>query len=204
MVAAVDAADHGDSAGADQLDDAERPHQVDEGFDLFFLAGDFDHDFVGRDVDDAAAEDFGQLADFGPLAGLHLDLDQHQVAFDVVARADVVDAHDGDDLFELLADLFEHAVVADDDERHPREPRVFGFADGEAIDVVAARGEHAGHVGQHAGDVLHGGGKDVTHVQERSAMQNVGEFTMTLIPGVTSRAATGRTFAGTTMMYGAE
>ena len=52
---------------------------------------------------------------------LHLDLDQHQVAFDVVARADVVDADDGDDLFELLADLLEHAVVADDDERHPRE-----------------------------------------------------------------------------------
>ena len=92
-----------------------------------------------------------------------LDLDQHQVAFDVVVRADVVDADDGDDLFELLADLLQHAVVADDDERHPRETGVFGFADGEAIDVVAARGEHAGHVGQHAGDVLHGGREDVTH-----------------------------------------
>ena len=79
-------ADHGDAAGAHQLDDAERPHQVDERLDLFFLAGDFDHHFVGGDIDDAAAEDFGQLADFGALARLHLDLDQHQVAFDVVAQ----------------------------------------------------------------------------------------------------------------------
>ena len=31
------------------------------------------------------------------------------------------------------------------------------------IDVEAARGEHAGHMGQHAGDVLNGGGKDVAH-----------------------------------------
>ena len=92
-----------------------------------------------------------------------LDLDQHQVAFDVVVRADVVDADDGDDLFELLADLLEDAVVADDDERHPRELGVFGFADGEAVDVEAARGEHAGDVGQHAGHVLHGGRKDVPH-----------------------------------------
>src|SRR5215211_4008981 len=78
VVAAVDAADHCDSAGADQLDDAEWAHQVDEGFDLFFLAGDFDHYFVRGDVDDSAAEDRGQLADFGALARLHFDFDQHQ------------------------------------------------------------------------------------------------------------------------------
>ena len=64
-LAAVDAADHGDAAGADQLDDAEGAHQVDEGFDLFFLAGDFDDHLLGRHVDDLAAEDFAQLADFG-------------------------------------------------------------------------------------------------------------------------------------------
>ena len=78
------------------------------------------------------------------------DLDQHQVALDVVLRADVVDLDDGDDLFELLADLLQHAVVADDDERHPREVRVFGLADRQAIDVVAARGEHARDVREHA------------------------------------------------------
>ena len=41
--------------------------------------------------------------------------------------------------------------------------RVLGLADGEAVDVEAARGEHAGDVGQHAGHVLHQGRKDVTH-----------------------------------------
>ena len=59
--------------------------------------------------------------------------------------------------------MLEDAVVADDDEGHAGELGIFGFADGEAIDVEAARGEHAGDVGQHAGDVLHGGREDVTH-----------------------------------------
>src|SRR5690606_839798 len=54
-------------------------------------------------------------------------------------------------------------VVADDDEGHPRQAGVFGGADREAIDVVAARGKHAGHMGQHAGDVLHESREDVTH-----------------------------------------
>src|SRR3954468_22277343 len=83
----------------------------------------------------------------------------------MVVRADVFDANDRDDLFELLADLLEYVVIAYDDERHSRESRIFGFADGEAIDVVAARGEHAGHMGEHAGDVLHGGGEDVAHLE---------------------------------------
>ena len=68
VVGAVDAADHGDAAGADELDDAEGAHQVDEGFDLLLLAGDFDHDFFRGDVDDLAAEDFAELADLAALA----------------------------------------------------------------------------------------------------------------------------------------
>src|SRR5688572_31059051 len=59
-------------------------------------------------------------ADLGPLPGLHLHFDQHQVALDVFSRADIIYAHDGADLFELLSDLFDHAVVAHDNERHPR------------------------------------------------------------------------------------
>ena len=97
------------------------------------------------------------------LPGRGFDLEQHQVALDVVARADVIDLDDGDDLFELLADLVEHAVVADDDERHPREVRVFRLADRQRVDVVAARGEHARDVREHARHVLHDRGKHVTH-----------------------------------------
>jgi hypothetical protein len=116
--------------------------------------------YCGQSLLDARRESLDALA------RLHLDLDQHQIAFDVIARTDIIDPHHGDDLLELLADLFEHAVVADDDERHPRELGVFGFADGQAIDVEAAGGEHAGHVGQHAGHVLHRGRKDVSHSEK--------------------------------------
>ena len=86
-----------------------------------------------------------------------------QIALDVILRADVVDPHDGHDLLELLANLFQHAVVAHDDKGHAREGGILGFADGEAVDVVAARGKHTGNMGQHAGDVLDESGKDVTH-----------------------------------------
>ena len=106
---------------------------------------------------------------FAPLAARRgRDLDQHQIAFDEVLRADVVDPDDRDDLLELLADLLEHAVVADDDERHPRELGILGLADGQAVDVVAARGEHARDVGQHAGHVLHDGRQNVTHLRKCS------------------------------------
>src|SRR5262245_54186256 len=37
------AADHGDAAGADQLEDAVGPHALDEGLDLALAARDFDH-----------------------------------------------------------------------------------------------------------------------------------------------------------------
>ena len=91
------------------------------------------------------------------------DLDQHQVAFDVVLRADVVDADDGHDFFQLLPHLLQHAVVADDDEGHPRELGVFGLPHRQAVDVVAARGQHARDVREHARHVLDQCGKHVTH-----------------------------------------
>ena len=65
------------------------------------------------------------------------DLDQHQVAFDVILVGEVEDLDHGDDFFQLLADLVQDAVVADDDEGHAREPRILGLADGQAVDVEA-------------------------------------------------------------------
>lgn len=50
-----------------------------------------------------------------------------------------INAHDRDDLLELLTHLVEHGVVADDHERHSRQLRLFGLADGEAVNVVAAQ-----------------------------------------------------------------
>ena len=42
--------------------------------------------------------------------------------------------------------------------------RILGLADRERIDVVAARGEHAGNVGKYPGHVLNQGGKNVSVV----------------------------------------
>jgi hypothetical protein len=49
------------------------------------------------------------------------------------------------------------------DERHAREMRILGLADGEAIDIEAARSQHAGNVCQNTGLVVHKGGKYVSH-----------------------------------------
>ena len=111
-----------------------------------------------------AAKDFGQLADLtalGSRGGLHLD--EHQVAFDVVLRADVDHFDDGHDLFELLAHLLENVVVSHHHEGHPRQAGIFGLADRQAVDVIAARGEHSRNMGQHARNVLDDSRQQVTH-----------------------------------------
>ena len=146
----------GDSTRSHQLDDAIRPHQIDERFDLPLRAGDLHDQLLGRDVDDPAAEYVGQFPDLGAaVAGRGVDLDEHQVAFDEILRTDVEHPHDGDDLFQLPPDLLQHPVVADDDKRHSRQLGIFGLADGQAIDIEAAGRQHARDVGQHARNVLH-------------------------------------------------
>ena len=157
--------DHGDASRAGHLDDPQGPHHFDEGLDFAFLSGDLDDHGLRGHVDDPAAEDFGQLGDFRPAARRGRDLDQHQVAFDVVLRADVIDADDGHDFFQLFPHLLQHAVVADDDEGHPRELGVFRLPHRQAIDVVAARGQHARNVRKHARHVLNQCGKHVTHCE---------------------------------------
>src|ERR1700730_15545278 len=137
------AADEGDAPGAGQLQNAVRTHEIDEGLDLALLAGHFDHHGIRADIDDAGAEHFHQQSNFGPLEGRRLDLDEHQIAFDVVFAADVLHADNRDDLVELFAGLLHDAVVAVDDKGHARQARVLVFADGQTIDIEAARGEHA-------------------------------------------------------------
>ena len=121
------------------------------------LAGDLDHQLIGADVDDPAPEDLDQRLDLGPVGGGDVDLDQHQVALDVVFARDVENLDDRDDLLELLADLLEVPVVAHHHDGDPREVRVLGLADREAVDVEPARGEHARDLGQDARLVLHQG-----------------------------------------------
>ena len=101
-------------------------------------------------------------------AGRGGHLDQHQVPLHVILGADVVHADHGDDLFQLLADLLQDVVVADDHEGHPRQLGVFGLPDRQAVDVVAPRGQHPRDVREHAGHVLHQGRQHVTHGKLRT------------------------------------
>ena len=117
------------------------------------------------DVDDPGAEDLGDLLDLRAAAVLGADLHQHQVALDVILAGDVEDLDDRDDLFELLANLVEDAVVAVDDERDAGESRILGRADGQAVDVEGPGGQHPGNMGQDAGLVHHQRGKDVSHAK---------------------------------------
>src|SRR4029453_3443370 len=117
-----------DPARADQLQNAVGPHPLDEGFDLALAARDFDHHLFGPHIDNAGPENIDQLANLRPLRSRRPGyFEQHQIPLDVVARADVIHLHNGDDLLKLLADLLEHAVIADDDEGHPREAWYFGL-----------------------------------------------------------------------------
>ncbi len=60
-------ADHGDAAGADELQDAVGAHAADKGFNFAFATGDFNHQFLFADIHDAAAENIDKLPDFRPL-----------------------------------------------------------------------------------------------------------------------------------------
>ena len=147
-------AGHGDGSGAGDALDAVRLADLDEGLDLGLGPADLDHDGLVADVDDAAAEHLDQREDLGALLGQGRDADEHEVAGDDGLADVVLDLDDRDDLGQLLADLLEDAVVADDDDGHAAELRVLGAADDQRIDVEGPRGEHARDVGQDARFVL--------------------------------------------------
>src|SRR5206468_6751843 len=79
---------------------------------------------------------------------------EHQVALDVIFGADVEDFHDGHELVQLLADLFQGRIIAVNDKGHAGQVRLFGFADGEAVDVEAPGRQHSRYVRENPGLVL--------------------------------------------------
>ena len=122
------AADHGDPTGAHQFRDPVGSHPFDKGLDLVLATADFDHDFLGSDIDDFAAEDVDQLTDLAArVARRCLDLHQQQVAFDKITAADIQHSNNRDDLLQLFADLFQDAIVAHDHEGHSRQDGGFRF-----------------------------------------------------------------------------
>jgi hypothetical protein len=125
--------------------------------DFVLPAGDFDHDLFGAHIDDPGAEDFCKLSNFTSFGSVGCrDLDEHQVAFDIVVRTDVLNRNDRDDLFELLADLGQDPIVTAHDERHSRETWDLGFAYRKRINVVSSRSKHSGNVRKNTWHILNG------------------------------------------------
>src|SRR5262249_33273013 len=143
------AAHERDPSRAGQFQDPVGTHHLDEGFDFLFLPGDLDHDVLGSDVDHATSEHFQQEYDFRPLLRGRFDFDEHQIALDEILTTDVLDGDHRNDLVELLADLLKFGIVSVNYERHSRQIGVFGLANGQAIDIKAARGQHSRDVCQH-------------------------------------------------------
>lgn len=89
-------------------------------------------------------------------------LRQQQFALHERGRRVVEDGPDGDEVLELPPGLLDDAVLARQHDRHARQVLDFRVADDERVDVEAARGEDAGHAGEHAGLVLHEAVEDVS------------------------------------------
>jgi hypothetical protein len=82
------------------------------------------------------------------------DLEQRQLARDRIARLEVADLQDVDQLVQLFGHLIDRVQRAVDGERDAREVIVVGGADREGVDVEPASREQPGDAGQDTGLVL--------------------------------------------------
>src|SRR3954463_15273457 len=87
-----------DLARAHHLDQPERANHALEGLDLVGRAGDLHDDRALGDVDDLAAEDLADLHDLRALRAIDRDLEERELAGDRVARLEVADLQDVDEL----------------------------------------------------------------------------------------------------------
>lgn len=156
------------SSGAHHFEDPEGTHQIDERDELLLLSGDFNHHVTGTDVDDASTEDIDEFLDLAPLLSLGADFHQHEVSLDKLTLGEIDHAHHRDQLFQLFANLIEHAVVAADHECDPRELGVFRLADGQTLDIECARSEHSGDLREDSRLVNDQCGEDVFHEISRA------------------------------------
>ena len=92
-------------------------------------------------VDHLGAEEFSQLADFGPVLAIGRHADEDQFPVDVVRLAVVYDFDRIDELLELFANLLDRGVIPSGDDGHPAEGGIMGWGDIQRVDVVAAAAE---------------------------------------------------------------
>ncbi len=148
------AARHGERARARHLQHPVGLEHFEQAIELGGAAGELEHQRIGGDVDDAGAEDVGELEDLRPRGGGRGHLDERQLADHVGPLGDVVDTQHVDQLVEVRLDVVRPFIVGIDDDRHARDPRCLGAADRERFDVVGAAAEERGHAREHARLVL--------------------------------------------------
>src|SRR5450830_2006810 len=143
------AADAG-TTRADGFQDGGAVDRVDERVELDLVAGQFDRVRLFGDIDDAATEDIGGALHFLALLAHGTNLDQHQLAFDMLAFGQVHHLHHFNQTVQVLGDLLDDIVGTAGDDGHARQGRVFGRRHRQCFDVVAARREQAHHARQGA------------------------------------------------------
>ena len=116
------------------------------------------------DIDYAAAENFDSAQDFIARRAFGLNLDEHHFPFHSrhIRFRIIHYLNDGDNLVQLLHDLFENHAVAVCCNRHARGIFLKGGGDIEGINIKAAAGKQAGHTGQHARFVFNQHGKNMS------------------------------------------
>ena len=145
---------HGDRAGAGHVDLAVAAHHFDEFVELLGIAGGFDGEAFGGGIDHAGVEDFGFLEHRGAAVLRAAHAHQHHFADHGGGFGQVGGLQHVDQLVHLLDDLGADAVFHIDHDGHAGELGVERLRDGQALNVVAARGEHAGDAQQRAGFVF--------------------------------------------------
>lgn len=126
----------------------------DERVELRTNAGNFHEDGTSRHVDNLRSKNIGKFNDPGTLCRRDLDADERKLAFNVGDVREILRFDDGYKLLKLATDLFRKLWLNVEDDGHAGEGRIFCGANSETVDIVAARREHPGNVGEHAWNVL--------------------------------------------------
>ena len=111
-------------------------------------------------------------------SGRRRDRDQRELALDRLARLQLADAQDVDELVHLLLDLLERLPVAVDAERDRRHVVPLRRADGQAFDVVPAPGEQLADAYERARLVLDEDRQRVDHADTASVSSRSSYSTM--------------------------
>src|SRR5262249_44610015 len=143
-----------DPPGTGELLDAVGAHELLEGVELLWPADDLERDRIAADVGDARAEDLAERDQLGALVRRGTDRGQRRLALDRLAGRQLDHPEDVDELVHLLLDLLERVLRAVDAQGQAGDVRALRGPDREALDVVAAPGEHLGYARERTGLVL--------------------------------------------------